>query len=237
MEVTKHDHGVPSWIDIGTDIPKATAFYSALFGWECPPGVEETGFYTNAALNGKSVAGIGPQQMPDMPPFWTTYINVDSADDIAEKVPGAGGQVVVAPMDVMEFGRMAIFSDPTGAMFGVWQPGTHTGAQLVNEAGTLSWNELVTSDLDAAKAFYNAVFGWGANSQATGPMTYTEWKLGDRSIGGMMERPEGLPEMVPNHWAVYFAVDDLDAAIRRSPSSAATRQWTRSTPLQAGSRR
>ena len=95
--------------------------------------------------------------------MWATYVNVESADDTAAKVTAAGGQVIVPPMDVMDVGRMAVFTDSVGAFFSVWQPGTHPGAQLVNEPGTCSWSELITTDVDASKAFYGAVFGWGAD--------------------------------------------------------------------------
>jgi len=214
MEVTEHDPGVPSWVDVGTDLAKGRAFYSSLFGWDCPEGSEETGFYSTATLRGKPVAGIGPQQ-DGMPSVWTTYVNVDSADEVAEKVVAAGGQVMMPPMDVMEFGRMAIFVDPVGAAFGMWQPGTHKGAGVVNEPGAYSWSELMTTDVEGSKAFYNAVFDWGADTQSAGPMEYTEWKIGDRSVGGMLQMPPTLPAQVPPHWGVYFAVSDLDAAMMK----------------------
>jgi uncharacterized protein len=212
--VTKHDAGVPSWVDIGTDLERGRAFYSSLFGWECPEGTEESGFYSTATLNGKAVAGIGPQQ-EGMPSYWTTYIDADSADDVADRVTSAGGQVMLAPMDVMEFGRMAIFADPAGAAFGVWQPGTHKGAEVVSEPGAYSWSELVTTDVEGAKKFYNAVFGWDGHTQSAGPVEYTEWRLGDRPIGGMLPKPETMPAEMPPHWAVYFAVADLDDAMAR----------------------
>jgi predicted enzyme related to lactoylglutathione lyase len=215
MQKTSYDHGVPSWIDIGVpDIAAATDFYGRLFGWEAPAGTEETGFYRNATLRGAPVAGIGPQQDPDLPPYWTTYVNVDSADDVAAKVAAAdGGETLVAPMDVMDFGRMAIFSDPTGAIFGVWQPGTHHGAGLVNEPGTLAWNELITTDIDAAKPFYAQVFGWGAETNTGGPFPYTEFRMDGRSIAGGLPKGPMVPPHVPSHWAVYFAVADLEAAL------------------------
>lgn len=214
MEITSHDPGVPSWVDVGTDLEKGKAFYAELFGWDCPPGSEDTGFYSTATLRGRPVAGLGPQQ-EGMPSFWTTYVNVESADDVAGKVSDAGGQVMVPPMDVMEFGRMAIFLDPANAAFGVWQPGTHHGAEVVNEPGAYSWSELVTTDVAGAKTFYGAVFGWGSHTQSAGPMEYTEWKLGDRSVAGMMEKPASMPAEIPPHWGVYFAVADLDAALSR----------------------
>jgi uncharacterized protein len=212
MEVNKHDPGVPCWVDLGTDLEKGRAFYSALFGWDCPEGSAETAYYVNAMLRGRSVAGLGPQQ-DGMPSVWATYVSVESVDETAEKVIAAGGQVMMPPMDVMDFGRMAFFVDSVGAVFGVWQPGTHQGVEIVNEPGAYSWSELITTDVEASKAFYGAVFGWGADTKPAGPMEYTEWKLGDRSVAGMMQKPPMMPAEVPVHWSVYFAVADLDAAL------------------------
>jgi hypothetical protein len=111
---------------------------------------------------------------------------------------------------------MAVFVDPVGAFFSVWQPGDHPGSQLVNEPGTWSWSELLTTDLEASKAFYGAAFGWGANVQGAGPMgQYVEWQVNGRSVAGMMEKPPMLPAEVPPHWAVYFAVSDADDAVSR----------------------
>jgi predicted enzyme related to lactoylglutathione lyase len=94
----------------------------------------------------------------------------------------------------------------------VWQPQTHTGAQVVNEPGSLCWNELATRDIDAAKRFYEAVFGWQGETSAYGDTSYTEWKLGGRTVGGMIQMNEQWPAEIPSHWMVYFAVDDIDAA-------------------------
>ena len=186
MEMDSYPPGVPSWIDVGSPDPQATAdFYGALFGWDAPEGPPETGGYRVAMVGDRAVAGIGQAQNPG-PPFWAMYVAVDDADDTAAKVGAAGGTVVLAPMDVLDVGRMAVFSDPTGAFFSVWQAGTHPGAQLVNEPGTWSWTELLTSDTEASKAFYAAVFGWEPLTHS-GPMgDYTEWQVGGRSVGGMM---------------------------------------------------
>src|SRR5206468_10268448 len=161
-----------------------------------------------------AVAGIGQAQNHGQP-VWATYVNVGSADGTAEKVTAAGGQVIMPPMDVLDVGRMAVFTDSVGAFFSVWQPGTHPGAQLVNEPGTWSWSELLTTDVEASKAFYGAVFGWTANTVGAGAAEYTEWHVNGRSIAGMMQKPPMLPAEVPPHWAVYFAVADTDAAVAR----------------------
>jgi hypothetical protein len=215
MEMTSYEPGVPSWVDVGTsDLDKAAAFYSDFFGWDCPEGPAEAGGYRVCHIGGKPVAGIGPQMSPGRP-VWSCYVNVESADDTAAKVTANGGQVFVPPMDVMTAGRMAVFADPVGAAFGVWQPGDHKGAALVNEPGTFSWSELVTTDIPASKAFYAAVFGWGAETHGEGPGAYTEWQVNGRSIGGMMQKPPQMPADVPPFWAVYFAVTNTDDALAR----------------------
>lgn len=218
MEMESYQHGVPSWIDHnGPDPAKASEFYRALFGWDIMEGGPEFGGYNLATKEGKPVAGIGPQMGGPGPSSWATYVNVDSADDVTEKVLAHGGTVLVQPMDVMDQGRMAVFADPAGAVIGIWQPGTMKGAGLVNEHGTLGWNELVTSDVEGSKAFYGAVFGWGHASHEGGPPGgYTEWKVGGRTMGGMMAKPPGMPAEIPSYWGVYFVVPDVDATVAKA---------------------
>ena len=219
MEFERYDDGVPSWVDMGSpDLEKSRAFYGGLFGWETPEGPPEAGGYSVCLLRGKTVAGLGPQMMPDVPPNWMSYVNVSSADDTVAKVSANGGTVFMAPMDVMDVGRMAVFADPLGAVLGIWQPKSHIGAQLANEPGAFCWNELVTTDLDKSKSFYKAVFGWdGADA---GPPdnahAYVEWKLGDKSIGGMMPKMPEMPAEMPPVWGVYFAVADCDASVAKA---------------------
>jgi predicted enzyme related to lactoylglutathione lyase len=225
MEFERYDNGVPSWVDMGSpDLAKAKEFYGGLFGWNCPDGPAEAGGYTVCDLGGKTVAGLGPQMNPDAPPHWMTYVNVDSADDTVAKVAANGGTVFMPPMDVMDAGRMAIFADPLGAVIGLWQPNGHLGAQVANEPGTYCWSELITTDLEAAKTFYNAVFGWDSEGQGPpgGAPLYTEWKVGGRSIGGMMLKTEDMPAEMPSMWGVYFAVTDADDTVSRAQGLGAT---------------
>jgi hypothetical protein len=218
MEVESYANGRPSWIDLGVPDPKkAAAFYSQLFGWDVQEGPPESGGYAIAHLRGKAVAGLGPQQNPG-PPVWTTYVNVDSADDTTAKVKASGGMAFMEPFDVMDVGRMAITADPLGAVLGLWQPKAHKGAGIINEPGTFSWAELVTTDIEAAKKYYGAVFGWGAETHGEGQGSYTEWKLGGQSISGAMPKPPMMPAEVPPHWSVYFAVDDTDKAVEQIKS-------------------
>jgi predicted enzyme related to lactoylglutathione lyase len=132
---------------------------------------------------------------------------VSDVDIVVQNVGEAGGKVVFGPMDVMSAGRMAIFTDPTGAFIAAWQPGEHLGAQVVNDPGSLIWNELATSDLAKAKAFYAAVFGWGWGGSAD----YAEAQVSGRSVAGVRPRGSDMPVEIPDHWLVYFGTADLDA--------------------------
>jgi uncharacterized protein len=211
--------GAPCWVDLATpDLEGARAFYSALFGWTAMVSAEpEAGGYTNFLLDGRAVAGVGPIMGEGQPPAWTTYVATDNVDETTNLVEKAGGRVLMAPMDVMEYGRMAVFMDPTGAALAAWHAGTHRGAELFNVPGSLTWNELVTRNPEAAKTFYGEVFGWEAEDSSIGPIAYTTWKLGDRTVGGMMPMiGDEWPPDLPPHWMVYFAVADTDAIVAKA---------------------
>ncbi len=216
MEMSSYQPGVPNWVDIGVpDAQAAADFYGALFGWAAEEGPAEFGGYRMAMLGDAAVAGIGPQMAPG-PPYWTSYVAVTSVDETVAKAEAAGGSVLAPAMDIGTVGRMAIIADTGGVALGCWQAGDFAGCQRVNEAGTLGWNELLTKDLDAAEAFYGSVFGWTADrkvdpSQGEEPV-YVEWQVDGRSVAGMLPRPDMIPAQVPDHWGVYFIVNDLDAA-------------------------
>jgi predicted enzyme related to lactoylglutathione lyase len=175
--------------------------------------------------DGKNVGGLMGHMQAGQPTVWATYISVADADATAAKVKAAGGSVIVEPMDVMDIGRMAFFTDPSGAAFGIWQPRRFAGADLVNEPNSLCWNEVLTRDADADKAFYPAVFGWDASrpSFAGAPESYTVWEIGGKPIGGMMQMTdEYFPAQVPPHWSVCFAVADCDATVAKAKDLGAT---------------
>jgi predicted enzyme related to lactoylglutathione lyase len=217
-EMTRYEHGVPSWVDIGTPDPQAALrFYGELFGWEGQDMGEEAGHYTIVSKGGRQVAAISPAQDPG-PPRWTTYVNVDNLDAVAKKAESAGGTIIVSPMDVMTAGRMAIFADTTGALIAAWQPGEHLGAQLVNEAGAFIWSELATADLAKSKAFYSEVFGWGWG----GNDEYAEVQVAGRTIGGVMPRPPDMPAEIPDSWLVYFGATGVDADAKKATDLGAT---------------
>ena len=214
-EITRHEPGAFSWPELATSDPGAAkAFYSGLFGRTSVDAPAGPGMiYTRLQKGGKD-AGALYQIRPDqkgMPPNWSAYFTVASADDVARRATEAGGKILMGPFDVMEHGRMAVIQDPQGAFFSVWQPRGHIGAEIGNEAGAPCWAELETSDTAAAEKFYTAIFPWTTKKGGD----YTEWHLHGRGIGGMMQIPPAWGP-VPPHWLVYFMVDDADAATEQA---------------------
>ena len=211
---TRWPAGTPCWVDVSVDdVPKAIAFYQALFGWDIELGGPEVGGYSIAHQDGRIVAAVSPKMgAPDAPSAWTTYLATDDADATAAKIKGAGGQVLAGPMDVMEEGRMAVAMDPAGAVFGLWQGGNTTGLQVANEPGALVWSEHMSRDFGGSKAFYQAVFGYGYQDMSGDGFKYAMLMVDDHEVGGIGEYPEGTPAEMPAAWATYFAVTDTDAA-------------------------
>ncbi len=256
--------GVPCWVDTSQADPEAaTRFYGELFGWTfedvMPP--DSPGRYVLASRPGGNVAAIGSQ--PEGAPreaAWDTYIWVEDADETAEKVRAAGGTVVLEPYAVGPFGRTAVVADPAGATFSLWQAGTHRGAAVVNEHGSVNFNNLHTRDAEGSKAFYGAVFGW----DLLGVGDYNMWALpaygdflearnpGQRENMTSMGAPERFQEVVASlvrigddepdatsHWSVTFGVDDADDIAQRASALGGTTlvapfdgPWVRSTVIR-----
>jgi predicted enzyme related to lactoylglutathione lyase len=217
--------GTPSWVELSApDTDAAATFYADVMGWNAtePGPADETGGYRMFEQDGKSVGGLMGHMQEGQPTFWATYVSTDDADATAERVRAAGGSVIVEPMDVTDIGRMAVFADPAGAVFGVWQPKTFQGADLVNQPNSLCWNELQTRDAEAARSFYPAVFGWDAGKpQFEGaPESYIVWEVDGKAVGGMMEmRDDFFPPEVPSHWGVCFAVADCDGVVAKAKNA------------------
>ncbi len=217
---SSYEPGHPIWVDLATpDIDATVAFYGALFGWTCDQSrSEEFGGYSNFSLDGKLVAGVMPLMAPEMPPVWSCYVCTDDADKTTSLVTEAGGTVMAPPMQVAELGTMAVYFDPTGAAFGIWQPGTHGGSELIDVEGAPTWIELSTRDKSAALDFYAAVFGWGA--QVT--PDYTEFQQGGSSVAGCMDMNPMVPAEVPSYWMPYFAAGDPRAKAEQVASLGGT---------------
>jgi predicted enzyme related to lactoylglutathione lyase len=213
--------GTFCWVELGTiDGEAAKKFYTQLFGWTFTDNTMGPGMvYTMLHQDGKDVGALyqldEAMRSAGVPPHWMSYVSVASADESAAKAKEAGATLMKEPFDVMDHGRMAVVQDPSGAMFCLWQAGTHPGIGLYNVPNSLAWNELATSDTDKAGEFYSTLFGWIRNVQQFGPMTYTTFRNNDRPAGGMYKP---APEMgkIPPHWLPYFAVDDCDAMVAKA---------------------
>jgi len=233
--------GVPCWVDTSQPDPDAAAaFYGGLFGWEVedamPPGAGAK--YLVARLRGGAVAAISSQMDASEPVGWNTYVWVESADETAAKVRDAGGAVLTEPFDVFDAGRMAVFADNVGAVISVWEAKEHRGARIVNEHGAVNFNVLATGDLDGARRFYNAVFGWETFDLPAGK-AWTLPGYGDyleQLTPGLRARTAefgvpGFEDVVaafnpipaddtdtPANWSVTFGTDDADATAERAAS-------------------
>lgn len=211
-ERTEYAPGTPSWVDIQTSDPDAAKrFYGALFGWEYDDRpVPQGGVYSMAQIRGRNVAAVAP--LPpgqEVPPHWNSYVTVADVDATAARVADTGGTLLMPPFDVMDAGRMALVQDPTGGVVALWQAKNDIGAQLVNEHGSLCWNELHTPDVATASAFYSQLLGWQPTAMPD-MGEYRVFMLGENGIAGAM--PPAVPGM-PAAWLVYFAVDDAEAAV------------------------
>src|SRR5262245_58988806 len=212
---TSYPAGTFSWVDLGaTDGAAAGTFYAGVFGWE----LEETDTgggpaYTVCQVDGDAVCGLYelPEEMrgAGVSPNWTSYVTVDDADAVVARAREVGGDVVEEAFDVLDFGRTAVLKDQQGAAFAVWQPGTRIGAERVNDVGCLCMNELSTTDLQAARSFYEHLFGWRTEiSDAGGPSMVFN---GGNVNAAMFSAPDGTPA----YWRACFTVESTEDAVKR----------------------
>lgn len=225
--------GVPCWIDTSRPDPQvAVQFYGGLFGWKfedvMPAGAD--GQYLIARLGGGDVGAVA-SETGAAPGLWNSYVWVEDADATTAKVLEAGGTVLTETVDAPA-GRSATFADPSGASFSIWQAKAHRGAQVINEHGSVTFNDLHTRDLEGAKRFYGSVFGWrtlalggeGEMWTLTGYGEYLEVEnpgmietMAEMGVAGFEDAvaslnpiPEDQSDLAP-HWGVTFGVDDADS--------------------------
>ena len=200
------------WIDLGTNDPAgAKAFYGGLFGWEFEELASgDKGTYAICRLRGKAVAGLYDRAER---PGWGSYLKVGDVDRATERARELGAEVLAAPFDTPGGGRVATVRDPAGAAVSLSQPGESFEAQLVNEDGAWTWNELVSGDLAAGARFYTELFGWAAG-ELQGSIRRTTFTLGELLIGGGHE-PVPQEDPTPG-WRVTFWVGDADQTAARA---------------------
>lgn len=233
-ERTGYKPGEFSWVDLSTtDVEAAGAYYRELMGWDIRPAgpPEETKGYGFFVKDGKMVGGIGPVFSEGRPSTWNSYVTVVDADATAARIREAGGTVVAEPMDLpADAGRMGVAMDPGGALFSFIQQGAGSvGAQIVNEPGAWTWNNLNAKDMEQAKRFYGEVFGWEARVSDGAPpdSPYLNWHVEGQTwpegIAGLSDMARsGFPGGVPSHWQVYLAVPDAEAAAETTRSAGGT---------------
>ncbi|GGU47915.1 hypothetical protein GCM10010211_10090 [Streptomyces albospinus] len=209
--------GAPCWVSLLAHSLSATQeFYGALFGWEFRPGPQHFGPYARAFLDGLEVAGVGELAADrNLPVAWTTYLASDDADATAEQIRCCGGTVGVGPLDADDAGRMAIGSDPQGAIFGIWQGKSMPGTAVSGEPGTPVWNELVTQETESVVPFYEHVFGFEPEAVVSADFDYLTLHIKGKPVAGIHGVGNALPRDRGPHWMTYFAVSDTDAAARR----------------------
>lgn len=217
MLSTRFVPGSPNWIDLGTpDVDAAATFYGGVFGWTHQSAGPEAGGYGMFHHDGKMVAGIGPLQQDQGPTAWNVYFQTPDANATADAVRAGGGTVLAEPMDVFDLGRMAVFTDPAGASFAIWQPGKHKGLEAASEGDTLCWTELNTPDPAAGTAFYTKVFGWQTTSMPMPggggdyTMIHPAGGTPDDMFGGIAAHSGNA------HWLLYFDVANCDATVAKS---------------------
>jgi uncharacterized protein len=227
-------HGTPIWYELMTsDAGAAQQFYTQVIGWSAAayplPNGAPGEYMVFSAPDGEGVAGMMKNPDADAPPGWFSYIGVDDVDAAVTKIEAAGGKVLMPATSLEGVGRLALLEDPQGAPFYVMKgasPEASTAFKRMAE-GHGEWNELVTSDDQAALTFYGAQFGWTKD----GAMPMGE--MGDYSfiahdggvIGAVMRTPPGER----SRWNIFFRTGSIEAAKARIEQAGGT---IRSGPME-----
>lgn len=206
--------GAPTWIDLATsDLDSAKGFYSTVFGWTFEDTGPEYGGYVTARLDGHPVAGLMPNDPQwNAPDGWSTYLHTADAEATVAAATAAGGTSCGATMDIPGKGRMAMLTDPAGAVFGVWEPAGHNGFEIVNAAGAPDWHQLTTADYTGALHFYRTVFGWDIRTEAETPeFRYSNAFFDGEPLLGVMD---GAAFGGPSQWNFFLGADDVDKSVQ-----------------------
>ncbi|MFJ4775064.1 VOC family protein [Streptomyces sp. NPDC088762] len=224
--MTEFPEGAPCWVDaMFADVEGAKSFYSEVLGWTFGEAASEYGNYTQAYSDGKAVAAVVPP-MPgaDAPSQWCLYLASSDVAATAEKIKAAGGELLMEPMQVGSFGSMAIAKEPSGAVFGVWQPGEHKGFEKLGESGSYAWAEFFSRDVKKVDDFLPKVFPYATQQMEVGDgpeaegMDYKIYSLGGKEnpVLGRMNMGTDFPPEIPSYIQVFFGVDNCDEAVAKA---------------------
>ncbi|MFE9452839.1 VOC family protein [Streptomyces sp. NPDC006739] len=210
--------GTPCWLDATFgDLEGAKSFYGDVLGWTFGESSAEYGNYTQAYVDGKAVAAVVPP-MPGQEGHsrWCLYFASPDAAATAAKIRESGGEVLMEPMRVGDFGTMALAHEPTDAVFGVWQGGTHEGFEATGVPGAYCWAEVFTREPERTDAFFTAVFPYRAKQLQDESVDFRVFELGEKAVLGRMRMTDDFPPEVPPYVNVYFAVADCDDAVAKA---------------------
>lgn len=221
--IDTHNTNTITWIDLSAaDLQAAIDFYGEVLGLTSFNDGETP--YHIFMRGEEPVAGVmelsTEMAAAGMPPVWSTYVSVDSAADTIVACEAAGGSVFQQPFDIPGGGKIAVIADPAGAVICLFEGGLEAGFKVIDEPGAACWFETMSRDADAAKAFYNTLFGWTATDMPG--MPYSVFELDGAQIAGLMAMGENIPPQVPSHWAISFSVTDTDATLEKAVSKGAT---------------
>jgi uncharacterized protein len=232
-----NQHGDFIWYELTTsDADAAGEFYGKVVGWTSTssgmPGMDYRFFSSGDGSDNADGVGGYMTITPEMAehgsrPGWVGYLAVDDVDAAVASITGAGGSLFMPATDLDGVGRMAMVADPQGAPFyvmkGASDETSHSFAATEPKVGHCAWNELSTSDPEAAKAFYGTQFGWSKDGELDmGPMGKYEFLKvsGNRfALGAVMPK---MPEMPVSMWSFYFRVPDIDAAAENVKANGGT---------------
>lgn len=196
--------GAPCWVDAQLpDVEAGKRFYGELFGWTYD---DAYGSSVWAREGGELVAGLEHKADGRMPTVWTVYFATPDVEALVGRLRQAGGQVVTEPVRVggpgpAALGVAALVADPEGAVFGLWQPGSHPGFGTHRAPGTFAWAQLYARDTAAVNAFYGDLF----YDALFGPDSEPEF--------GRTPVADLFPAEMPPHFLVHFRVADCAAAL------------------------
>jgi uncharacterized protein len=207
------------------DMERAAAFYSALVGWTAQ-GVPGVRGHRLLQFGSKTVGSL--HQVSDGSDLWVPFVSVESVERTTADAVLLGARLVDRA-DVPGLARLATLRDPEGAMFGLWEPAPHQGAQLTEEVGSLWWIEVLTHDAAGARDFYGRLFGWTSVDTSFEPFdVYTVFKRGDVQEGGLLQM--GQDWGISPRWNSIFAVDDCNATLERAKPLGGSTEFVHTVP-------
>lgn len=216
---TQYPDGGPCWADLATpDRDGSRRFYGPLLGWTFDEPNPALGGYMNARRDGKRVAGIMQLPPAQFTMGWGVHLKTSDIEASARKIEAAGGTLVMAPHDIADLGRNLLALDPTGALFGLWQPVGFPGAELDDEPGAPCWNDMCTRDAAATDRFYGALFNYDKSAMEPNEQTDSAvFSVGGEPVFSRIRHLTGPVKDLPSHWLAYFAIEDMDAAMALLP--------------------